>query len=110
MTSFHQVLSESEPQPLPAEAPGVLLTLENPDEVDKIVDMERGEDSQQENLEEEQQPQDQTMKVTFWYKGEETDVVFSRKPLGLRWKLKPPIKIDQVLPDSHAEEVGVKKG
>lgn len=50
------------------------------------------------------------LKVTFWYKGEETTLTFYKKPLGLRWHLRPPIKIDQVLKGSHAEQQGVKKG
>lgn len=50
------------------------------------------------------------LKILFWHKGEETWTSFRRKPLGMRWRMKPPIKIDEVLTGSHAWEQGVEKG
>jgi len=41
---------------------------------------------------------------------DEEEIHFTRKPLGMMWDKKAPLKIDHVKEHSHAEELGVKKG
>lgn len=48
--------------------------------------------------------------VVFWFKGDLFPVNFTRRPIGMKWVQKPPVKIDTVTEGSHAEELGVKKG
>lgn len=51
----------------------------------------------------------ETFDMTFRHDGELTTVVFRRKPLGLKWRMKAPIKIVDVAKESHAEELGIQK-
>lgn len=48
--------------------------------------------------------------VVFWSKGDLFPIIFTHRPIGLKWIMKPPVKIDQVVEGSHAEELGIKKG
>lgn len=96
-----QFLYESQPPPLPVE--------------DAVRETGNGQSGQAivEAIEDEPAPdatEGFSLKILFWHKGEETWTSFSRKPLGMRWRMRPPIKIDEVLPGSHADEQGVSKG
>jgi len=48
--------------------------------------------------------------IVFWFKGDLFPVNFTRRPIGMKWVQKPPVKIDEVTEGSHADELGVKKG
>lgn len=47
--------------------------------------------------------------VVFWDKGRTFPIQFTRRPLGFKWRMNPPVKICQVVEGSHADELGVKK-
>lgn len=50
------------------------------------------------------------IEVVFWFKGDLFPIHFKRRPIGMKWVQKPPVKIDTVTEGSHAEDLGVKKG
>jgi hypothetical protein len=113
--SYSQIiLEESEPPPLPEQENSLVMKISKPSDIRLAWDQHQLHSDMMLALEDDQGVEDCAdlgmLKVTFWYKGEDREISFSRKPLGLRWRLKLPIKVDQVLQDSHAEEVGVKKG
>lgn len=51
-----------------------------------------------------------SIEIVFWFKGELYPVRFGHRPIGIRWKEKPPVTMCEVVADSPGERKGVRKG